>query len=313
MKNKKGFTLIELLAVIVVLAIIALIATPIVMNTIKNAKKGAAERSADSYIKQVETTVAEARLDNKTVPDGTYQIDEEGNLTGAGLPDGKLKIEMNGNKPTSGIIAISNGEVSQTGTTMTIGEYNLRYNETSKSYTAEVAIKLCKKASSVNLSDLKLGDEFTCDLGDEETTKNLVFYVLEKNGSQVSLIMNKVFTTPAGDKVPYSMKANVFKLFKYTKLDESQITLPSGEQIAAASNNTTWTPSGSNTALVTNQMPEWLKTNLDVTGTFCYWTSTAYDSSKQWGAGLKGLYAETASNATCGFRPVITVSISALG
>ncbi len=54
MKNKKGFTLIELLAVIVVLAIIALIATPIVMNTIKNAKKGAAERTADNYIKQVE-------------------------------------------------------------------------------------------------------------------------------------------------------------------------------------------------------------------------------------------------------------------
>ena len=46
MKNKKGFTLIELLAVIVVLAIIALIATPIVMNTIKNAKKEAAERTS---------------------------------------------------------------------------------------------------------------------------------------------------------------------------------------------------------------------------------------------------------------------------
>ncbi len=51
MKNKKGFTLIELLGVIVVLAIIALIATPIVMNTIKNAKKGSAERTADNYIK----------------------------------------------------------------------------------------------------------------------------------------------------------------------------------------------------------------------------------------------------------------------
>ena len=63
MKNKKGFTLIELLAVIVVLAIIALIATPIVMNTIKNAKKGAAERTADNYIKQVETAVAEAKLE----------------------------------------------------------------------------------------------------------------------------------------------------------------------------------------------------------------------------------------------------------
>ena len=310
--KKRGFTLIELLAVIVVLAIIALIATPIVMNTIKNAKKGAAERSADSYLKQLELTIAETRLENKPVSDGTYSINAEGNLEGNGLIT-PLVVEMNGNKPTGGTVVITNGEVSPSETNMIIGEYNLRYNETSKSYTAEVAVKLCKKASSVNLSDLKLGDEFTCDLGDEESTKNLVFYVLEKNGSQVSLIMNKVFTTPAGDKVPYSMKTNVFKLFKYTKLDESQITLPSGEQIAAASNNTTWTPSGSNTALVTNQMPDWLKTNLDVTGTFCYWTSTAYDSSKQWGAGLKGLYAETATAATCGFRPVITVSTSDLG
>ena len=38
--NKKGFTLVELLAVIVILAVIALIATPIVLNLIKTAKKG---------------------------------------------------------------------------------------------------------------------------------------------------------------------------------------------------------------------------------------------------------------------------------
>ena len=128
MKRKNAFTLIELLAVIVVLAIIALIATPIVMNTIKNAKKGAAERSADSYIRQVETTVAEARLNHKKIPDGTYQIDEEGNLTGTGLPDGKLKIEMNGKKPTEGTITISNGEVENS-STMTIGDYSLVYSD----------------------------------------------------------------------------------------------------------------------------------------------------------------------------------------
>ena len=80
MKNKKGFTLIELLAVIVVLAIIALIATPIVMNTIKNTKKGAAERTADNYIKQVETAVAESRIDGTKVANGTYNIQPDGNL-----------------------------------------------------------------------------------------------------------------------------------------------------------------------------------------------------------------------------------------
>ena len=136
MKNKKGFTLIELLAVIVVLAIIALIATPIVMNTIKNAKKGAAERTADNYIKQVETAVAEAKLENKSVPNGTYDIDGNGNLTGAGLPDGKLEINMSGNKPTSGTVTISNGEISQNGTTMTVGDYNVKYNQEKNKYEA---------------------------------------------------------------------------------------------------------------------------------------------------------------------------------
>lgn len=63
MKNNKGFSLIELLAVIVVLAIIALIATPIVMNTIKNSKKGSAEQSGEGYVKQVETSIVEYRMD----------------------------------------------------------------------------------------------------------------------------------------------------------------------------------------------------------------------------------------------------------
>ena len=136
LKNKKGFTLIELLAVIVVLAIIALIATPIVMNTIKNAKKGAAERTADNYIKQVETAVAEAKLENKSVPNGTYDIDGNGNLTGAGLPDGKLEIDMSGNKPSGGTLTISNGGVSKEGTTMTVGDYDVKYNQEKNKYEA---------------------------------------------------------------------------------------------------------------------------------------------------------------------------------
>ena len=43
-----GFTLIELLAVIVILAVIALIATPMIMGVIDEARKGALERSFDN-------------------------------------------------------------------------------------------------------------------------------------------------------------------------------------------------------------------------------------------------------------------------
>ena len=52
--NKKGFTLIELLAVIVILAIIALIATPIILGIIEDAREGAKERSADLIANSVE-------------------------------------------------------------------------------------------------------------------------------------------------------------------------------------------------------------------------------------------------------------------
>ena len=52
--NKKGFTLIELLAVIVILAIIALIATPIITGIVANVKKGGAESSALGWIDAVD-------------------------------------------------------------------------------------------------------------------------------------------------------------------------------------------------------------------------------------------------------------------
>ncbi len=54
MKQNKGFTLIELLAVIVILAIIALIATPIVLNMIAEARKSAAKSSSLGFIDSIE-------------------------------------------------------------------------------------------------------------------------------------------------------------------------------------------------------------------------------------------------------------------
>lgn len=62
--NKKGFTLIELLAVIVILAIIALIATPIIMNTISKSQDEANERSLETFAAQLELGYADAMLTN---------------------------------------------------------------------------------------------------------------------------------------------------------------------------------------------------------------------------------------------------------
>ena len=59
MKNK-GFTLIELLAVIVILAIIALIATPIVLGIINDSRDSAKVNSAQFIIDGVQTAYAVA-------------------------------------------------------------------------------------------------------------------------------------------------------------------------------------------------------------------------------------------------------------
>ena len=116
--NKKGFTLIELLAVIVILAIIALIATPIVLNIINDSKESAQLRSAEMYLKGVETSIATATINNKKVADGTYPITKDGDICLVELIDNKcdkdntLKVEMNGEKPESGSITIASGKVA---------------------------------------------------------------------------------------------------------------------------------------------------------------------------------------------------------
>lgn len=64
--NKKGFTLIELLAVLVVLAILALITTPIVLGIINDARKSARQRSVDAYGKAIELGVAQIMIDQES-------------------------------------------------------------------------------------------------------------------------------------------------------------------------------------------------------------------------------------------------------
>ncbi len=54
MKKKKGFTLIELLAVIVILAVITLIATPIIINVIDDAKESTAVSKAKVMAQGIE-------------------------------------------------------------------------------------------------------------------------------------------------------------------------------------------------------------------------------------------------------------------
>ncbi len=62
-ENRKGFTLIELLAVIVILAIIALIVTPIILGIISEAREKSNMRSVEAFAKATETAVARLMMD----------------------------------------------------------------------------------------------------------------------------------------------------------------------------------------------------------------------------------------------------------
>ena len=102
--NKKGFTLIELLAVIVILAIIALIATPIILNVIEKARIGSVESSALGYIDAVEKQVMVNELDNdktNNITDGTYEINDLNSKD----------VTVKGQKPTEGWLLIEKGQV----------------------------------------------------------------------------------------------------------------------------------------------------------------------------------------------------------
>lgn len=75
MRNK-GFTLIELLAVIVILAIIALIATPIIIGMIDDARSSAKERSAELVYTGVQyayTSSLYAKVDGAALPEVTLE------------------------------------------------------------------------------------------------------------------------------------------------------------------------------------------------------------------------------------------------
>ena len=68
-KNKnKGFTLIELIAVLVIMAIIALIVTPLVLNVVRKAKDSANKRSVDAYGKSIDLAVAAYLMDTGDFP-----------------------------------------------------------------------------------------------------------------------------------------------------------------------------------------------------------------------------------------------------
>jgi len=170
--KKKGFTLVELLAVIIILAVIALIATPIVLDVVESSRKSAFESSTYGIVDTIKLKTAENML--------------------AGLPKTKTytfpteELEMGGEQPKGGSAQVdSSGRIAiaiHNGDLCAIKEFT------------EGVVRVVEYESSTCIIPLEVvytpGTLLKIQLG--EGSNNVGnFYVLEDNGEELKLIMDR--------------------------------------------------------------------------------------------------------------------------
>jgi len=110
MKKNKGFTLIELLAIIVILALIAVIISPIILGIIEDSKLSAATDSAYGYKEAIGKYYASQLSQNSDfMLNGEYTIGSNGSISDE---ENTYDIAVSGTVPNSGYLTIEKGAVT---------------------------------------------------------------------------------------------------------------------------------------------------------------------------------------------------------
>ena len=322
MKEKnKGFTLVELLAVIVILALIALIATPIILNVINDAKKQAAKDSAYGYMDAVEKYIVSSELEDKSIKDGTYRVEDLNkkiSVKGSTPDNGTIKIESKTVKSYDiGIdgYAVSNGKVEKVSTTKSFK------NGTAVYYNPETGNK-CSKEAAKSTTGTKSGCMKWYVFNDKEGNAT-VNVILDHNTTA------RVAWNSTGNNSEMKEVADALK--KDTRTWKNTARLITANEIAKITEKTGFDASKKNQdwfCLDTNQPDTtsycakaqgkskyaWLfdytyectnyGCNTSDLSTWGYWTSTSF-----WHVSRFGHLSSTNANyADSGVRPVITIS-----
>ena len=328
MKEKnKGFTLVELLAVIVILALIALIATPIILNVINDAKKQAAKDSAYGYMDAVEKNIVSSELEDKSIKDGTYRVEEL-----------NKKISIKGSTPDNGNIEIKNSSVKSYD--IGIDGYAVSNGEVKKVSTT----KSFKNGTAVYYNPVS-GEKCTGYTEANSTTgKNsgcMKWYVF--NDKEGNATVNVILDHNTTANVAYNstgnnseMKELKIKLEEDTKDWKNTARLITANEIAKITGNTwfagqDWFCLDTNQSDTTNWCSKaqgtseyvWLfdytngctsyGCNTPDSSNWGYWTSTPNKASSTiaWRVYRSGdLSRDYVTNAGHGVRPVITISKS---
>ena len=332
MKRKnKGFTLVELLAVIVILALIALIATPIILNVINDAKKQAAKDSAYGYMDAVEKYIVSSELEGKSIKDGTYSVEELNkkiSVKGSTPDNGNIEIKNKEVKSYEiGIdgYVVSNGEVKKASTTKEIKNgtavyYNPVYGEKCNDYT-EANSKTGTKSGCMKwyVFNDKEGNATVNVILDHNTTANVAWNSAGNNSE---------------------MKEVKIKLEEDTKDWKNTARLITANEVAKITGNTDWDASKGNQTWFcfdTNQSDgtnhcaktkgtskyTWLfdytggctdyGCNVSDSSNWGYWASTSCKDStiNVWVVnGYGSLILDYVTRTGAGLRPVITISKS---
>ncbi len=92
----KGFTLVELLAVIIIIGLIALIASPLILNEINAAEKNTILTSGDGLIKASKTYFTTVLSYDLSIGNQSFEF-----------PDNHSGLNLSGEIPTGGYVAIT--------------------------------------------------------------------------------------------------------------------------------------------------------------------------------------------------------------
>ena len=310
--KKNGFTLIELLAVIVILAIIALIATPIILGIINDAREESNERSVELYASAVRNGIAayQLRTGNEVLP-GTYN---ESNP----LP---FKPEYEGKVDCTNVIIGEDGKVSLEGCTVNGGTKEYSYGMKEETPVAKVC-----SIEQQDENKYSIGDVVICNIGEtpdkfyvieeKPLTATTIQMLTEKNVHKTEYRQSDAAGTIAFSSTNYWSSETTYPVDVYD--ERNDIIKPIVDNYVSYLNTKLTNATGS--LLTYNQAknlgcddstqscssaPSWVySTN--------YWTGSAYGSNYVWYVHSNGLFYNDLCDrdSRFGVRPVITISTS---
>ena len=257
MNKKKGFTLVELLAVIVILAIIALIATPIILNVINDAKKQAALESFKGYIDGAEKTIVLNEFEDEK--DTTFpEADDNGCYN---LNDLDKKINVKGTKPNidSGAkVCFENGVVTNI-TGLSFNGYKVEY----KSGKYLINGKEVEKDDKKDLIGIPSKEYTTGDkLGVEYLGHKWI--VMKDNGNNTQLVMDGYLSAdelkaylPSDVEKSDALYGNSYRIKMCLEKSSKYCTYAYGN----SDNNYSW-----NTSIIKPTIENWLNNKMTEKG-----------------------------------------------